>query len=64
MAKSLALLGALVLAGGCGPVSTNCTCVAVGACTTANQATETCGVGMICCPPVADGGPNSGVSGS
>ncbi|MHB8419328.1 MAG: hypothetical protein ACYDCL_14720 [Myxococcales bacterium] len=74
MTKIRLLLGALALAAACGPNSTNCleqscipsgncVCVASAACTTANAATESCGVGLICCPPVGDGGPESGVSG-
>ncbi|HUB05529.1 MAG TPA: hypothetical protein VMB50_00930 [Myxococcales bacterium] len=75
MAKICLLLGALgtlALGVACGPNNTNCleqscvpsgpcNCVALAACTTANQVTETCGVGMVCCPPLADGG--NGVGG-
>jgi hypothetical protein len=54
MAKILALLGALVLAAACGPAGTNCNCIATGACyTNYNNTAETCGVGLVCCPPTS-----------
>ncbi len=56
MAKIWLLLGTLALLGACGPTSTDCTCVAVAACYTANATTETCGVGLVCCPALPDAG--------
>jgi hypothetical protein len=54
MAKIWLLLGTLVLAGACSGVPSDCEqCVALGACSTATSTTETCGVGLVCCPPVA-----------
>jgi hypothetical protein len=57
MAKIWLLLGTLVLAGACsGGEPSNCDCVALAACTTATSTTETCGVGLVCCPPIPDAG--------
>jgi len=61
MARTWLLLGLGLVMGvlaSCGPSGTNCNCVSTAACSTANQATETCGVGLVCCPAAqaADGG--------
>ncbi len=70
MLKTLVLLGGLALASACGSngngcygqsciPSGNCNCVSLAACSTAYQGAESCGVGMVCCPPFADGGPGT-----
>ncbi len=53
MARISMLIAALALTAACGGPP-NCACVASAACTT--NYTESCGVGLVCCPPVADGG--------
>ena len=58
MAKICLLLGTLLLAAACGPAGKDCSCVATAACFTAAVDTQTCGVGLVCCPSVtvADAG--------
>ncbi len=55
-ARIASVVAALALFAACGgstcPNAT--TCVATAACTT--NYTATCGVGMVCCPPVPDAG--------
>jgi hypothetical protein len=57
MKAMLLLLGTIALAlSACGPSGTNCDCVSTAACSTLNQATQSCGVGLVCCPALPDGG--------
>ena len=66
MAKICLILGTLILAAGCNGSGqcndSQASCVSTAACFTATATTETCGVGLVCCPPVQypDGGSDGG----